>query len=403
MNQVMTRTANCIFALLIALFVMTGCATEQRVPSDEIRERSDRAFDDLRAEETGEKPAQREHAEERSGPSAPAVEEQEDTVRVQKGKRPEWVDGASIQYPSSQYLTGVVFDADRKFAEDKARAEISKIFLSKIDSKTRSYEEYLQTTSKGKARTEQAITVEDITKVSTQKVLSGVRIASVYKEAGQQPLFYALAVLDKGQSARILTDKIHALDREIGDLVRKSEAEGDMLVTIKYLTQAIEKHILREAYDAELRIASNSGRGIYPPTHFAEITGKLESMLLRDFLIGVSVKGSRADEIQDALLQGLNQQGFAISEDLNRAQVLVRGTVEIKALDRGTSEWKYVQWRTHFDMVDKKGGAVFGSVNKAGREGHLNLPQAESRAVRKIQKALTTEIAQKMKGYIFSQ
>ena len=399
----MTRTANCIFALLIALFVMTGCATEQRVPSDEIRERADRAFDDLRAEETGEKPAPREREEERLRPSAPAAEEQREPVQVQKGKRPEWVDGESIQYPSSQYLTGVGFDADRKSAEDKARAEISKIFLSKIDSKTRSYEEYLQRTSKGKAKTEQAITVEEITKVSTQKVLSGVRIASVYKEAGQQPLFYALAVLDRGQSARILKDKINALDREIGDLVRKSEARGDMLVTIKYLTQSIEKHILREAYDAELRIVSDTGRGIYPPTHFAEITRRLESMLLRDFLIGVSVKGSRADEVQDALLQGLNQQGFSISEDLNRVQVLVKGTVEIKPLDRGTSEWKYVQWRTHFDMVDKKGGAVFGSVNKAGREGHLNLPQAENRAVRKIQKALTTEIAQKMKGYIFSQ
>jgi hypothetical protein len=399
----MTRMRNCVFLLLIALFMMTGCATEQRVPSDEIRERADRAFEDLRAEETGEKPAPRERVEERSGPSASAVAEQGETVRVQEGKRPEWIDGESIRYPSSQYLTGVGFDADRKSAEDKARAEISKIFLSKIDSKTRSYEEYLQTTSEGKAKTEQAITVEEITKVSTQKVLSGVRIASVYKEAGQQPLFYALAVLDRGQSARILTDKINALDREIGDLVTKSEAQGDVLVTIKYLTQAIEKHILREAYDAELRIVSDTGRGIYPQTHFAEITRRLESMLLRDFLIGVSVKGSRADEVQDALLQGLNQQGFAISEDLNRVQVLVRGTVEIKPLDRGASEWKYVQWRTHFDMVDRKGGAVFGSVNKAGREGHLNLAQAENRAVRKIQKALTTEIAQKMKGYIFSQ
>ena len=395
---------NCVFVLFIALFMMTGCTTEQRVPSDEIRGRADRAFDDLRAEETGGKAPSREgKREEKMRPSTQAVEEQADTVRLQEGKRPEWVDGESIQYPSSQYLTGVGFDADRKFAEDKARAEISKIFLSKIDSKTRSYEEYLQTTSKGKAKTEQAISIEEITKVSTQKVLSGVRIASVYKETGQQPLFYALAVLDRGQSTRILTDKIHALDREIEDLVRKSDAQGDMLVTIKHLTQSIEKHILREAYDAELRIVSNSGRGIYPPTHFSKISGKLESILLRDFLIGVSVTGSRADEIQDALLQGLNQQGFAISEDVNRAQVLVRGTVEIKPLDRGASEWKYVRWRTHFDMVDKKGGAVFGSVNKDGREGHLNLPQAENRAVRKIQKALTTEIAQKMKGYIFAQ
>ena len=394
---------NCFFVLLIALLVMSGCATEKKVPSDEIRGRADRAFEDLRAEETGVKPAPRERKEERVRPQAPAVEEQRDGVQVQKGKKPEWVDGESIQYPSSQYLTGVGFDAERTSAEDKARSEISKIFMSKIDSKTRSYEEYLQTTSRGKAKTEQAISIEEITKVSTQKVLSGVRIASVYKETGQQPLFYALAVLDRGQSARILTDKIHALDREIQDLVRRSETQGDMLVTVKYLTQAIEKHILREAYDAELRIVSDSGRGIYPPIHFAQITHRLESMLLRDFLIGVSVKGSRADEVKDALLQGLNQQGFAISENLNRAQVLVRGTVEIKPLDRGTSEWKYVQWRTHFDMVDKKGGAVFGSVNKTGREGHLNLPQAENRAVRKIQKALTTEIAQKMKGYIFSQ
>ena len=399
----MTRIEQATFAVLVSFLLAVGCATEQKAPVDDIRKRADRSFDELRAEETGGRPAPREREEERVRPSAPAVEEQGDAVQVQKGKRPEWVDGESIQYPSSQYLTGVGFDSDRKTAEDKARSEISKIFMSKIDSKTRSYEEYLQTTSRGKARTEQAISIEEITKVSTQKVLSGVRIASVYKETGQQPLFYALSVLDRGQSARILTDKISALDREIQDLVRRSEAQGDMLVTIKYLTQAIEKHILREAYDAELRIVSDSGRGIYPPIHFAEITHKLESMLLRDFLIGVSVKGSRADEVKDALLQGLNQQGFAISEDLNRAQVLVRGTVEITPLERGASEWKYVRWRTHFDMVDKKGGAVFGSVNKAGREGHLDLPQAENRAVRKIQKALTTEIAQKMKGYIFSQ
>ena len=83
--------------------------------------------------------------------------------------------------------------------------------------------------------------------------------------------------------------------------------------------------------------------------------------------------------------------------------MLVRGTVEIKALDRGTAEWKYVRWRTHFDLVDNAGGSVFGSVDKTGREGHLSIPQAENRAVRKIRKALTTEIVEEMRRYIFSQ
>jgi len=172
---------------------------------------------------------------------------------------------------------------------------------------------------------------------------------------------------------------------------------------VKCLKQSVQKFVVREAYDTELRIVSRTGKGISSSIHFAEIKGRLESILLRDFLIGVSVKGSRADEVQDALVQGLNQQGFSISQDLNRVNVLVRGNVEIKPLKRGTSEWKYVQWRAYFDMVDKKCGSVFGSVNKTGRQGHLSLQQAENRAVRNIRKVLITEIAGEMKRYIFSQ
>ncbi len=387
------------FLLFLGMFlIVTGCASkppEPRLPTEKIRERADRAFEDVKSEETKDKALPR--------PSAQSDTEQRDTVQVTKGKRPAWVNGDSIQYPSSKYLTGVGYGPDRKSAEDKARAEIAKIFFSKIDSRTRSYQDYLQTTSKGKSKTEETLSIEEVTKVSSQKVLSGVRISHVYHETGTESMFYALAVLNREQSAKILRDKIGELDRGIKGILANANRAEDMLTKVKYLKRSIQEHILREAYDAELRIVSRSGGGVSPPVSFTELKSKLESVLLRDFLIGVAVSGSRANEIQDALVQGLNQQGFAISEDLSRANVIVRGTVKIRPLDRGTSEWKYVQWRTHFDMVDKRGESVFGSVNKSGREGHLNLTQAENRAVRKIQKALTTEIAEEMKRYIFSQ
>ncbi len=387
------------FLLFLGMFlIVTGCASkppEPRIPTEKIRERADRAFEDVKSEETKNKALPR--------PSAQSDTEQMDTVQVTKGKRPVWVNGDSIQYPPSKYLTGVGYDPDRKSAEDKARAEIAKIFFSKIDSRTRSYQDYLQTTSKGKSKIEETLSIEEITKVSSQKVLSGVRISHVYHETGTESMFYALAVLNREQSAKILRDKIGELDRDIKGILANANRAEDMLTKVKYLKRSIQEHILREAYDAELRIVSRSGGGVSPPVSFTELKSKLESVLLRDFLIGVAVSGSRANEIQDALVQGLNQQGFSISEDLSRANVIVRGTVKIGPLDRGTSEWKYVQWRTHFDMVDKRGESVFGSVNKSGREGHLNLTQAENRAVRKIQKALTTEIAEEMKRYIFSQ
>ncbi|MEE8300671.1 MAG: LPP20 family lipoprotein, partial [Desulfatiglandales bacterium] len=193
-----------LLLVLILPLVMIGCASKQEIPAEAIRERADRAFDDLRAEETGEKAPPRE----RKKPSVQSDRKKREAVRVTKGKRPDWIDGESIQYPSSRYLTGVGYDPDRKSSEDKARAEIAKIFFSKIDSRTRSYQDYLQITSKGKSKTRETFSIEEITKVSTQKVLSGVRISSVYQDTGSEPIFYALAVLDRDQSAKILRDKI---------------------------------------------------------------------------------------------------------------------------------------------------------------------------------------------------
>jgi len=393
-EPIMRKIRSYVVPLLISLLVAAGCASKEKFSIEGTRERADRAFDDLRAEERGRDAVR---------PSTESDTVQREAVQVTKGKRPDWIDGESAQYPISRYLTGVGYGPDRKSSEDNARAEIAKIFFSKVESRTRSYQEYLQTASKGRSRREEASSIDEITKVSTQKVLSGVRISHVYQESGPEPLFYALAVLDRDQSTKILRDKIQQLDQDIRGLINRAEAEGDMLAKIKYLKQSMQKHILREAYDAELRIVSPSGSGMSLPIQFTEIKSGLEAILLRDFLIGVSVTGSRAGEIQDALVQGLNQQGFSIGEDLSRANVLVRGTVEIKALDRGTAEWKYVRWRTHFDLVDNAGGSVFGSVDKTGREGHLSIPQAENRAVRKIRKALTTEIAEEMRRYIFSQ
>jgi hypothetical protein len=391
------------YVMVISVFMVAGCAPpRQEIPTEEIRGRADRAFDDLQKEETGEK---RPPEGERSPISPPerSIQEKGSVVPVTKGARPDWVDGESAQYPESHYLTGVGYDADRKTSEDKARAEIAKIFVSEINSRTRSYQDYLQTSSGGDSDLEETFSIQEITDVSTKKVLSGVRIADLYQDSGPGNLYYALAVLDRQQSATILRDRILKLDGEIEMLFNRALGEGDLLTKIKHLKQSIGKHAVREAYDAELRIVNPAGRGISRSVQFAEIKSQLEAILLREFTIGVSVSGTRADEVQDALTQGLNQEGFSVSEDLSAAQVLIRGEVEIKPIERGTADWKYVRWRTHFDMIDKVGGSTFGSFAKTGREGHLDLQQAEERAVRKIRNAITTEMAEEVRKYIFSQ
>ncbi|MCJ7615561.1 MAG: LPP20 family lipoprotein [Desulfobacterales bacterium] len=357
-----------LFSALV--LIVAGCSTRQKTHEEEIRGRSSMAFDEL---------------------------------HVKQGERPDWIDKESELYPSSMYLTGVGYGPDRQSAEDKARSEIAKIFYSNIHSRTSSFQKYLQTTSENKENVTERFDIEEITKVSTQKVLSGVRIAQVFQQTKPDNIFYALAVLDRNQSAIILKNKLQELDIEIRRLINNAEKEEDKLSKIKILKEAIQQYMLREAFDAEFRIVNKTGKGVPSDSSFNEIKNRLTTILLRDFLIFLSVKGDRAAEIHEALIEGLNRQGFSISEDFNRASVVARGNVEIRPIEFGTKGWKYVRWRVYFDLIDQKGGSIFGSVSKTGREGHVSLSQAEDRAVLKVKKILTADIADDMTKYIFSQ
>ena len=66
-------------------------------------------------------------------------------VIIRKGKRPAWIDGPSMHYPSQTYLRGVGYGPDRQTAEDQARSELAKIFYSQIESRNSTYQSYLQT------------------------------------------------------------------------------------------------------------------------------------------------------------------------------------------------------------------------------------------------------------------
>ncbi|KAF5434752.1 LPP20 lipoprotein [Candidatus Methanophagaceae archaeon] len=407
MNRFWIQLKRAIILLVIPVLILAGCATDKqqtKIPAQEIQGRANQAFDDLSAHETGQRrPSSIKEKRNENVSQQPEVKSKQSAVRTKKGKRPDWVDGESSEYPSSFYMTGVGYAPDRQTAENKARAEIAKIFYSEIDASNRAYEEYLQTTYKGKSKIRESISIEDITKVSTQKVLSGVSIAQVYQQTKPEKLFYALAILDREQSKRILRQKIMRLDQDIQKLLTDSRIEKDKLTQIQYLNTCIEKYIIRQACNAELRIVDRSGEGISPTVSFTEIKKQLTGILLRDFLIALSVKGTRSSDIREALVEALNKKGFSISDDFANASVVVRGNVNIRPFEQGSSEWKFVRWKAYFDLVDQQGGAVFGSIKKTGKEGHLNISQAEERAVRKIRKILATDIADDITKYIYSQ
>ena len=317
-------------------------------------------------------------------------------------ERADWVEGPSHKYPSGRYLTGVGIGDERQKAEDNARAEIAKVFYSRIDAITKISQEYLQSVSGTTTSESGRMSVQNILKVSTHKVLSGVQIAEIYHESKPSNSFFALAVLDREQSMIILRNKINMLDKDIQTQLDRVERVSDQLSKIKELKAALETHLLRQAYDTELVIVNPSGQGINPPVAFVDIKNRLTDILAKEFRIRLEVKGDRAQDLQEALADALTQEGFSLSGANEKANVLVKGSIEIKPLKQISEQWKYVRWKTAFDLVDLKGDSVFGSISDTGREGHLSLPQAQDRALLKIKKNLLPKVSQEIARYIFN-
>jgi len=393
-----------LLVISIAL-LFYACATQpQRSAPDaeRIRQNAGQAHADLKAAEgyPDSSNSKAPPVSERTGISnaQPPVSE----TPVESGRRPDWIDNPGGCYSQNNYMTGVGYGQERRAAEDHARSEIAKIFQSDIASENRSYEEYLQTSEGGRTRSAQNFNFEDITTVSTRKMLSDIRIAAVYLEKKPQTGYYALAVLDRNHVRPILTEKIAVLDREIDQMLAVAENDTDHLTKIRAYKSGIEKYVLRQAFNTELRIVRTDGRGIPSRFTLADIQQKFARVLLKDFAVMVTVQGDRAAEVQQALTEALNQKGFAVSFNSARADVFARGNVQIRPMDQGSAQWKFVRWKAYFDLVDRQGGVVFGSVQKSGKEGHVTISEAEERAVRKIRKVLAADISKDLSAYIFS-
>jgi hypothetical protein len=386
-------------AVAVCLWACVAPEKKSGPDVDRIRGNAERAHADLRAEEGYGGGSVSADTGTAGGGTLSAPPVQASDAPLETGRRPEWIDQPGRRFPPSHYMTGVGYGQERPTAEDRARTEIAKIFESDITSENRTYEEYLQSTEGGRSRSAQNFNFEDITTVSTRKILSDIRIAAVYRD---DAAYYALAVLDRQHVTPILTDKIAILDREIDQMLNVAESQSDRLTKIRAYKTGIEKYVLRQSYNTELRIVRSDGRGIPSRYTLADIQQRFTQVLLKDFAVMVSVSGDRAADVAQALTEALTQKGFAVAYDSNRAAVFARGQVQIQPVEAGSTQWKFVRWNAYFDLVDRQGGTVFGSVQKNGKEGHLTLAEAEERAVRKIRQVLVTDISNDLTGYILS-
>jgi hypothetical protein len=331
------------------------------------------------------------------------------TISVRASSEPDWVNGSSKKYPAALFLTGVGYADTRQAAEDQAYAAISKIFTAEINSKTEEWEKYLQSDAKGRTEDSRQINIEQATQVSTRKVLENVTIAEGWLDESKA-IYYALAVMDRQHATSALRDRIASLDLKVEELLKQAKQVDRKLQTVRALHSAVENLLLREAYNAELRVVNPTGKGSDSTVSLAATHQELREFLAKNFKIAVVVGGDNSEPVRAAIVEGLNRQGLpvasAVSAADSRPDLLVKGSVTLDPVQlpaSGTQRTHFVRWSAAFDLTDEASQQVIGSVARQGREGHLTAAEAEARALRTAEQEVASEVGGQIADFIYGK
>lgn len=328
---------------------------------------------------------------------------------------PSWIDGASHEYPSDQYLIGVGQAESRTAAAERAYAAVAKIFKAQVNAQSRDWESFLLLENRGKASTERRVTLDQITNVSTDKMLENVRIMDTWfdRRTGQH---YAMAGMNRAQAATAVLERIAELDGTVETEIKESRQTQDKLARVRHIRRAVKNLVLREAYNADLRVIRPTGHGIDPAYRVAELTAELEKFLTASLVIGVEVAGEQAESVRRAVIEGLVREGLPVTarrvgseptpggvDSGKLTELLVRGTVRLWDVDVPDPEFRYVRWCSEFVIVEIGTQRMVGAVSRGGREGHLTGGEAVAKALRVMQQELTSDLAKTLAGYVYGE
>jgi hypothetical protein len=329
--------------------------------------------------------------------------------------KPDWIDGVSRAYPTEQYLLGVGQSDNRATAEDQAYAAVARIFKAEVSAQAKDWESYLVIEQRGQSSEQRRLALDNLTRVSTDKVLENVQILDRWADI-RKGLHYALAGMQRAQAETTILERIRDLDRTIQEDVDQAHQTADKLTKVKGLRRAAKNLVLRETYNADLRVIRRSGQGTAAAYRVNELTSELEQFLANNLVLALSIDGDDVEPVERALTEGLIREGLqvttrpsgtdnsiSLSSSGPRAELLIRGLVRVWPIDVRDPQFKYVRWCSDFEVIDLSTQRVVGALSKGGKEGHLTEREATAKVIRVMQQDMSSEVAKAIAAHVYGE
>ncbi|NNF97415.1 MAG: LPP20 family lipoprotein, partial [Halobacteria archaeon] len=192
-------------------------------------------------------------------------------------KQPDWINDKSAQYPATAYLLGRGQSENRALAQDRARADLSKIFQLRITEQSEdvvTYTAQAQEAGKTESNASRYITTQ------TDQIIEGIRIAELWQDPANGQ-YHALAALDRNQAANDLRQAIQRQDTATEHEIALARQQDDLFSRIGHASQAVDIQSSRYENQRLLKIIDPTGIGIPASHNLTSLRSQRDELLQR--------------------------------------------------------------------------------------------------------------------------
>ena len=249
--------------------------------------------------------------------------------------QPDWIAGDSAKYTNTQYLIGRGQASTIADAEDRARADLAKVFQVAVAVDSEDVQHF--NSAPGVAGGYVGESSRRIT-TRTDQIVSGIQIAEIW----QDPLGktqYALAVLPRLQTAASLRQQINQLDDATQASIDQSKNTSDLFIKIAAASKAVESQLEREGLQKALQVVDITGRGVEPKFSSGILNADMGDLLKRVRIAPRVLEGS-ASGLDEVVAGALSHAGFMIDTG-DKPDYFLKAS--LKLADLGLKEGWYWQ------------------------------------------------------------
>lgn len=300
-------------------------------------------------------------------------------------ERPTWLDGADVNYPQNVYLTASGQAKTNSVADNRALANLAKIFEVSIADESIDFSEANISQSNVSGTTVRQVdnkqTLSRFVNTQAQQVLQGTSIVERWQDpvTGQQS---SLAVMKKAPAAALFMQSIRAADEQTSAAVKYAEQQApNPLIALSALESARERQITRLNDNNNLRVVTGNDINV-------EYSVETLTQMIKSRLAALSFATAATDEQALLSLQsGAAEVGVQLKDDSQYKLVLT--------LDKGAVEqrqaWYWLQGNVVLNVMD-------GTKSIANKRWPFKI-SAQSEQL--LEQRLAVKLNKALPGYVY--